>query len=133
MAAKRLPSEREAACGVAMAAANAADLLGDADLLAVAGHYSRALSMVVLAFEESVKARTLGAIVSSAAQGRTPGFSDSDLRGIIYNNHQARHAAGFFQHLAAMSPDIYGKLMFGIAIAPARSTHCGNWSHFSSP
>jgi AbiV family abortive infection protein len=119
--AKRLPSEREAASGVAMAAVNAAGLLGDAGLLAAAGRYGRALSMAVLAFEESVKARTLGAIVSAAAQGRTPGFSDSDLRGIIYNSHQARHAAGFLQHLAAMSPDVYGKLMLGMAISPAET------------
>ena len=83
---------------------------------------ARALSMVVLAFEESVKARTLGAIVAAAAaQGRTPGFSDSDLRGVgLQTITRAGRAASCFQHLAAMSPDIYGKLMFGIAYRSCR-------------
>jgi AbiV family abortive infection protein len=76
----------------------------------------------VLAFEESVKARTLGAIMSAAAQGRPVGFSDEGLRKIIYDNHRARHAAGFLQHLAAASPDVYGKWMLGMAITPAETS-----------
>jgi AbiV family abortive infection protein len=92
---KRLPNPDEAAAGAAISAANAASLLSDADLLAAAGRYGSALSFAVLAFEESVKARTLGAIMSAAAQGRPVGFSDDGLRKIIYNNHRARHTAGF--------------------------------------
>lgn len=118
MAAKRLPNEREAQDGTLVATANAAALLGDADLLAGAGHYGSALSLAVLAFEESVKARTLGAIIAAAAQGRAPGFSDDYLRKIIYNSHQARHSAGFIQHVAAAYPDLYGALMLGMAGGP---------------
>ena len=55
MVAKRLPNEREAQVGATVAAANAAGLLGDADLLAGVGRYGSALSLAVLAFEESVK------------------------------------------------------------------------------
>jgi hypothetical protein len=79
MAAKRLPGEDEAAEGAALAAVNAVDLLGDADLFANAGRYGSAVSLVVLAFEESVKARTLGAITAAAAQGRNPGFSHDTI------------------------------------------------------
>ena len=75
MVAKRLPNEREAQVGATVAAANAAGLLSDADLLAGVGRHGSALSLAVLAFEESVKARTLGAIVAAAAQGRTLGAS----------------------------------------------------------
>lgn len=119
MGGRRLPDEHEAAVGATVAAANAAELLGDADTLAAADRYGSALSLTVLAFEESVKARTLGAITAAAVQGRRPGFSDDDLKKIIYNSHQARHAAGFVQHLAAAFPNVYGKLMLGIAITPA--------------
>src|SRR6185312_7200810 len=94
MAAQRLPDEREAAEGAVAAAANAAGLLGDADLLAAAGRYGSALSLAVVAFEEAVKARGLGAIAAAAAQGREPGFSEDTLRKIIYSGHQARHEAG---------------------------------------
>ena len=89
MAAKRLPNEHEAQAGAGIAAANAAALLSDADLLASAGSYGRALSLAVVALEESVKARTLGAIMAAAAQGRAPGFTEDDLRKIIYSSHQA--------------------------------------------
>lgn len=74
MVAKRLPNEREAQAGATVAAANAAGLLSDADLLAGVGRYGSALSLAVLAFEESVKARTLGAIVAAAAQGAHSGL-----------------------------------------------------------
>ena len=121
MAAKRLPNEREAQVGATVAAANAAGLLSDADLLAGVGRYGSALSLAVLAFEESVKARTLGAIAAAAAQGRTPGFAEDDLRKIIYSSHQARHEAGLKQHLAATDPDLYGRLMLGMATSPAET------------
>lgn len=79
MAAKRLPDEHEAAEGAPLAAANAVDLLGDADRLADAGRYRSAMSLAVFAFEESVKARTLGTIAAAAAQGRSPGFRPSPV------------------------------------------------------
>ena len=125
MAAKRLPDEREATEGAVAAVANAAGLLGDADLLAAAGRYGSALSLAVLAFEESVTARRLGAIAAAAAQGRKPGFSDDTLRKIVYSGHQARHGAGFLQHLAAAFPEIYGKLMLGIAVTPGEIAMLG--------
>jgi AbiV family abortive infection protein len=117
MAAKRLPDEHEAAEGAALAAANAVALLGDADHLADAERFGSAVSLAVLAFEESVKARTLGAITAAAAQGRRPGFSDDALLKIIYNGHQARHHAGLLQHVAATSPNVFGKSMLGIALS----------------
>jgi AbiV family abortive infection protein len=119
MTAKRLPNEQEATRGTVIAAANAAQLLHSADLLAAAAHYGTAVALAVLAFEESVKARTLGAIVGAARQGRLVGFNDDDLRKIIYYSHESRHFAGFFQHLAAAYPNVYGKIMLGIAIDPA--------------
>jgi AbiV family abortive infection protein len=121
MTAPPLPNEQEAASGAVIAASNAADLLNDADLLAAAGRHGSALSLAVLAFEESVKARTLGAIVAAARQGRPPGFSADALRKIIYSSHRARHYAGLLQHLAAAYPNVYGKLMLGMAIDPAET------------
>src|SRR5260370_42706637 len=98
---KRLPGEHEAIEGAAVAVATAVGLLKDADLLAGAGSYGTAVSLAVLGFEESVKARTLGAIAAAAAMGHRPGFSDDDLRRIIYSGHRERHAAVFVQHVAA--------------------------------
>jgi 5,10-methylene-tetrahydrofolate dehydrogenase/methenyl tetrahydrofolate cyclohydrolase len=68
--AKRLPDEREAVEGAKVASATAAGLLKDADLLAGAGRYGRAVSLAVLGFEEAVKARTLGAIAAAASVGQ---------------------------------------------------------------
>jgi AbiV family abortive infection protein len=116
---KPLPTPAQAADGAVITAANAANLLGDADLLADAGRFSSALSLTVLAFEESVKTRTLGAIMT--ADGRPLGFSDHGLRKIIYGSHRARHTAGFFQHLAAATPSVYGKWMLGMTLTPAEA------------
>jgi AbiV family abortive infection protein len=118
MVAKRLPDEKEAIEGAVVSLANAARLLGDADLLAGAGSTGTAVSIVVLAFEEAVKARTLGAIAAAAAVGTQPGFTEDGLRKIVYSGHQTRHAAGFLQHLAAASPGIYGNLILGIPLPP---------------
>lgn len=98
-----------------MAVATAAGLLKDADLLAGSGSYGTALSLAVLGFEESVKARSLGAIVAAAAMGRSPGFSDDALRKIIYGIHRERHAAGFIQHVAAAFPGACN-LMLGMQV-----------------
>ncbi|HZU16320.1 MAG TPA: AbiV family abortive infection protein [Candidatus Dormibacteraeota bacterium] len=102
---KRLPDKDEAARGVRLAADNAAGLLSDADTLAATGRYSSALSLVVLAFEESVKARTLGAIVAAAAVGLPVGFNDRTLRQVIYSGHKIRHRVGAIQHLAVTSAE----------------------------
>ncbi|MGH3202099.1 MAG: AbiV family abortive infection protein [Streptosporangiaceae bacterium] len=115
--AKRLPDEHEAIEGAGTASATAAGLLKDADLLASTGSYRTAVSLAVLGFEESVKARTLGAIAAAASMGRSPGFSDDDLRKIIYTGHSQRHAAGFVQHVAAAFPGVYGKLMLGMPVS----------------
>jgi AbiV family abortive infection protein len=128
MVSRRLPDEREAVVGAVAAAANAAGLLGDADLLAVTGRYGSSLSLAVLAFEEAVKARSLGAIPASAAQGREPGFSEDTLRKIVYSGHQARHEAGLLQHVAAAFPEIYGKLMLGIAGTPGEIGMLGEFA-----
>ena len=125
--ARRLPDEHEALDGATVASATAAGLLHDADLLAGAGSYGTALSLAVLGFEESVKARTLGAITAAASIGRQPGFSDDDLRKIIYSGHRERHSAGFYQHLAAAYPDVYGRMMLGMPVRPKAPPSSGNW------
>ena len=117
--AKRLPDEREAINGAGVATATAADLLSGADLVAGSGSYGIARSLAVLALEESVKARTLGAIAAAAAQGRRPGFSEDDLRKIVYSGHRERHAAGLVQHVAAAFPDLYGRVMLGMSVGAA--------------
>jgi AbiV family abortive infection protein len=71
--AKRLPDEREAIEGAGVATTTAASLLSTADLAADVDSFGIARSLAVLALEESVKARTLGAIAAAAAQGRPPG------------------------------------------------------------
>lgn len=117
--AKRLPDEHEAIEGARVAAPAAAGLLSNADLLAGTGSFGTALALAVLALEESVKARTLGAIAAAAVQGRRPGFSDDDLRKIVYSGHRERHAAGLVQHVAAAFPDVYGKVMLGMSVGAA--------------
>jgi AbiV family abortive infection protein len=110
---KRLPGEREAIEGARVATATAAGLLSSADLVAGVGSYGIARSLAVLALEESVKARTLGAIAAAASYGGRPGFSDDDLRKIVYGGHRERHDAGFVQHVAATFPAAYGGAMLG--------------------
>jgi AbiV family abortive infection protein len=117
--AKRLPDEREAIEGAGVATATAANLLNSADVVADTASYGIARSLAVLALEESVKARTLGAIAAAAAQGRPPGFSDDDLRKIVYSGHRERHAVGLVQHVAAAFPDVYGKVMPGMSVGAA--------------
>jgi AbiV family abortive infection protein len=123
--AKRLPDEREAIKGAGVATATAVGLVSSADLLAGAGSYGIARSLAVLALEESVKARTLGAIAAAAAQGRRPGFSDDDLRKIVYSGHRERHAAGLIQHVAAAFPDVYGKAMLGMSVGAVEAAKVG--------
>ena len=118
---KRLPDEHEAIEGAGVAAATAAGLLSGADVVASAGNYGLARSLAVLALEESVKARTLGAIAAATAQGRPPGFSDDLLRKIVYSGHQERHAAGLVQHVAAEYPDSYAKVMLGMSASAAEA------------
>ena len=66
-------------------------------------------------------------IAAAAAQGRTPGFTQDDLQKIIYSSHQARHEAGLKQHLAATDPNLYGRLMLGMATSPAETANCRHW------
>jgi AbiV family abortive infection protein len=123
--AKRLPDEREAIDGARVATATAVGLLSSADLLANVGSYGIARSLAVLALEESVKARTLGAIAAAAAQGRRPGFSDDSLRKIVYSGHRERHAAGLIQHVAAAFPDVYGEVMLGMSVGAGEAAVIG--------
>lgn len=123
--AKRLPDEHEAIEGAGVATASAVGLLSAADLLAEVGTYGIARSLAVLALEESVKGRTLGAIAAAAAQGRRPGFSDDDLRKIVYSGHRERHAAGLIQHVAATFPDVYGKVMLGMSVDAGEAVGIG--------
>jgi AbiV family abortive infection protein len=113
--AKRLPDKREAIEGAGVAAVAAADLLSGADLLAGTGSYGIARSQAVLAMEESVKARTVGAIAVAASHGGRPDFSGDDLRKIVYSGHRERHDAGFVQLVAAAFPDAYGRVMLGMS------------------
>ena len=117
--AKRLPDEREAIKGAGVATATAVGLLSGADLVVGAGSYGIARSLAILALEESVKARTLGAIAAAAVQGRRPGFSNDDLRKIVYSGHRERHAVGLVQHVAAAFPDLYGRVMLGMSVGAA--------------
>jgi AbiV family abortive infection protein len=119
--AKRLPDEHEAIEGAQVATDTAVGLLSNADLLGRAGNFGTALPLAVLALEESVKARTLGAVAAAAAQGRLPGFSEEDLRKIVYSGHRERHDAGFIQHVAAACPDIYGRIMLGMPVDVAEA------------
>lgn len=114
--ARRLPDEHEAVEGAGVAVATAAGLLRDADLLAGAGSYGTAVSLEVLGFEESVKARSLGA-VAAAEMGRRPGFSDDALWKIIYGGH--RGAARRRLHPAGRRP--------------ASRPRCRRWWRPSSP
>jgi AbiV family abortive infection protein len=123
--AKRLPGEREAIEGAGVAVATASGLLRDADLLAGSGSYGTAVSLAVLGFEESVKARSLGAIAAAAGMGRRPGFSDDTLRKIIYGGHRERHTVGFIQHVAAASPGAYGNLMLGMPVSAENTAMLG--------
>jgi AbiV family abortive infection protein len=115
--AKRLPDAHDAIEGAGIAIGTADRLLSSADVLADIGNYGIARSLAVLALEESVKARTLGAIAAAAADGHRAGFSDGVLRKIVYSGHRERHAAGLVQHIAAAFPDVYGKLMLGMSVA----------------
>jgi AbiV family abortive infection protein len=69
---KRLPDVHEAIEGAKVAAVTAAGLMRDSDILATAGSYGTAVSLAVLGFEESVKARTLGAITVAPRWGVAP-------------------------------------------------------------
>lgn len=119
--AKRLPNEQEAIAGAGVANAAAAGLMSGADVLAGTGSYGIARALTVLALEESVKARTLGAIAAASSRGNRPGFSDKLLAKVVYGGHRERHGAGFFQHLAATFPDLYGTLMLGMSIDSAEA------------
>jgi hypothetical protein len=49
--------------------------------------------------------------------GRRPGFSEDELRKIVYSGHREPHTAAFVQHLAAGFPGDYGKLMLGMPLS----------------
>lgn len=111
MPTKRLPTPSEARTGAEAAADNASELLRAADALAAESLYGSATSMAVLAFEESVKARALMAIFATGGPGAALGFSEAELRGIIYNSHRLRHGAGFLQDMqSVLIPMVLGQM-----------------------
>jgi AbiV family abortive infection protein len=118
---KRLPDEQEAIVGAGVPNAASIEVLSGADAVAGTGRYGVARSLAVLALEESVKARTLGAIAATSSARNRPGFSDKLLAKIVCSGHRERHSAGFFQHLATTFPDAYGQLMLGMSIEPAEA------------
>jgi AbiV family abortive infection protein len=103
--ARRLPTASEAQQGAEAASNNAKDLLTSADLLAEHDLYGPATSMAILSLEEAVKSRALMAIVAVGGTRNfggarmALGFTEDDLRGIIYRSHRTRHIAGFMQDL----------------------------------
>lgn len=122
---KRLPDKHEAIQGAGFAASTSDGLLRSADVLADAGSYGIARSLAVLAFEESVKSRTLGSIAAAAVHGRRPGFSDDALQKLVYSSHRKRHSAGWLQHIATAFPDTYGKLMLGMTVEADEAAKLG--------
>ncbi|MEU8512627.1 AbiV family abortive infection protein [Kitasatospora sp. NPDC048722] len=110
MAKKRLPTQDEAAIGLKIAAANAREMLDSADLVAAGQLFGQAAALAVLAFEESVKSRTLAAV---AVGGQHIAFTEDALSKIIYSGHKERHTAGFYQHLFTEHPGIFSKALTG--------------------
>ena len=55
--------------------------------------------MAILALEEAVKSRALMAIVAVGGTSQALGFSEDDLRAIVYSSHRLRHSLGFMQDL----------------------------------
>lgn len=54
--------------------------------------------------------------------GRPAGFSEDDLRKIVYSDHREGHDAGFVQHVAAAFPDVYGRIILGLRVDAAQVT-----------
>jgi AbiV family abortive infection protein len=119
MVKKQLPTPGQAAIGARLATANARNHLNCADLLARERQYGTAAALATLSFEETVKARALGAIVVSSRFGQRSGFSDGQLRELLYTSHKLRAAVGFVQHLAVSHADLHGKYMLGVALDDA--------------
>src|ERR1041385_2328056 len=85
-----LPTPEEARAGLPAASASARLHLDVAELLATAGHYGPACSHLILAPEESVKAKALGWIWQE--QHLAP--SDEDAIRARLSNHPSRHHVG---------------------------------------
>lgn len=110
---KRLPTNTEALDGLKLASANARTLLTAADAAAGAGAFGPAAALTVLALEESVKARTLGALAVAGAPAPRVGqplpapgapdafvaLSEQFVRKVVYQGHNERHELGLVQHV----------------------------------
>lgn len=107
-----IPTPEQAQQGAIIAAENAEDLVEQAGaLLAASRPKGAAVSLLVVALEEAVKARTLMAMVQVARnQGSRLGFTEENLRDIIFRGHGIRHAAAFFQ---SMSPTMLTSMVRG--------------------
>lgn len=90
-----LPTPEEARAGVPAAAASARLNLTVAEVLATAGHYGPACSHLILAQEESVKAKALGWIWEERELAIKT--YDEDVIRARLSNHPSRHQAAIVQ------------------------------------
>jgi AbiV family abortive infection protein len=94
---KRLPTQIEALDGLKRTAANARQMLKSADAAAGIGNYGPAVALTVLGLEESIRARTLGAL--AVVELVHVAIPEDTLRKVIYQGHQEWHEVGLVQHL----------------------------------
>ncbi|MEU4499239.1 AbiV family abortive infection protein [Streptomyces sp. NPDC023998] len=125
MTKNRLPDQGEAVVGLKLATDTARRLLDSAQLLAAGQHYGPARSLAVLAFEESVKARTLAHI---AEAGGGVIFSEDDLKKIIFSGHTERHRTGFYQHMVSEYPAALFKALAGLKVEADEVKAVTEWS-----
>jgi AbiV family abortive infection protein len=98
---RRLPTPDEARAGAVVAADNAEALLNAGGWLGMQHAFGHGAALLVLSLEEAVKARALMAAWRvSTMPGSRLGFTDEQLRKIIFRSHGLRHAAAFLQGLS---------------------------------
>ncbi len=97
-----LPTRDQARSGAVIAADNSEALLNAAGALGMQRDFGHGAALLVLALEEAVKARALMAMWRvSTMPGSRLGFTDEQLRQIIFRSHGLRHAAAFLQGLSS--------------------------------
>jgi AbiV family abortive infection protein len=94
-----LPSPNQAKEGASVAATNAHDLLEAARRLGRVGFHGPASALLVLALEESEKARALLVIVTGHDRQR---LSVDELRNIIFRDHGLRHRTALAESMSPM-------------------------------
>ncbi|WP_042404768.1 AbiV family abortive infection protein [Streptacidiphilus carbonis] len=126
MANDRLPEPGEAVVGLKLAADTARRLLDGAQLLAAGQHYGPARSLAVLAFEESVKARTLAHMADPGEDGVI--FSEDVLKKIIFSGHVERHDTGFYQQMVSQYPAALFAALAGLKVEADDVKAVAEWS-----